>query len=214
VLPVFWFGDWTVSLDPWLRVSTGKQVSLPSLFSWSGSYENSSSLSPSSSSPIQSCDHACSALPPVACSRWIAASAVQWWRFSRISENLLEICANFVWILLLLSSVSRIPWWIQSFFAKSFWIGAGFELGFMRVLEFLWILWFWSVTAKREKMDSVCVMWREFCGFLTLFTIYKLHVASEPMRFWHVDLDACVAFGLLLLKDQSAKKNNETDLQT
>ena len=171
MLPVFWFGDWTVSLDPWLRVSTGKQVSLPSLFSWSGSYENSSSLSPSSSSPIQSCDHACSALPPVACSRWIAASAVQWWRFSRISENLLEICANFVWILLLLSSVSRIPWWIQSFFAKSFWIGAGFELGFMRVLEFLWILWFWSVTAKRER-KWILFVW---CGV-------------SSVDFWHCSL--------------------------
>ena len=80
------------------------------------------------------CDHACSVLPPVACSRLN----------SRFSSSMMKIPTtlrtawnymNFVWILLLFGSVSWIQWRIWSFLVKLLWIGAEFELGFVCVLE-------------------------------------------------------------------------------
>ena len=154
------------------------------------------------------CDYARSALPPVACSRWIASTTIQWWGFIRISENcsnLCCICVNFVtvWFCELNSMVH-----FEVFGTKLIWIRVECELGFMQVLELLWILWFWSVTAKREKIDSVCVMWREFCGSLIRVALYRL--TSGCWTNWNVTCGLswlAWPFGQNLIQGPICKKN-------
>jgi len=91
-----------------------------------------------------------------ACYLWVVSSrlncrkTIQWWRFNaeslRINANSIEFC----WILILEKSRVCV------------------------FLSFLWILWFWSVTERREKTESVCVDVALFCRILTLCTIYSL----------------------------------------
>ena len=62
------------------------------------------------------------------------------------------------------------------------------------VLELFWVCYDLILTAKREKMESVCVMWLWFCRILTLCAIYSL--PCVPASQWACDMwtwTACVA---------------------
>ena len=71
VLPESCLGIWTVSFDPWFWIFAGKAISL---FSSSGSNRWKPSLLLLFLLLWSACDHARSALLPVACSRRIAGS--------------------------------------------------------------------------------------------------------------------------------------------
>ena len=145
------------------------------------------------------CDCACSALPPVACSRWIASTTVLWWRFTMNLWESLEIASDsFAFRLCLLLWIG-----FSDGFNEFVWNCAELVLelvlGFMNVLELFWVCCdFWSVTAKREKTESVCDLALTLyilALILTLCTIYSLPCVLWANELVTRGLDlACVAF--------------------
>ena len=123
---------------------------------------------------------------------WIAETIAHWWRFDRISESSYENSIDFGSSLLL--KRFRVLWIV---------------LGEFSVL---------ILTAKREKMDSVCVMWREFyCCFLTCTVVAFYRLPCVHLDQLHCDIWIWVPAwqsGLLWLKDQNAiLKTLRTEMQ-
>jgi len=87
---------------------------------------------------------------------WSCWVCYQWWRTWRLN------CRGS-------DSMMKIQWRISENRYNLHWIWAGFwfwNLGFMHLfLSFPWIWWFWSVTAKREKVKFVLLKWRAWIWF-------------------------------------------------
>ena len=181
VLPGFLFGDANRLFDSWLWIFVGKLVSI-----FSSSLLIRILWNPS---PLllflllwSACDHARSALLPVACSRWIAGSTTQWWRFMRISESCLSLREFELCLMLMIEFNGE----FAVFGMKLIWIGVEFDLGFVCSWAFLWICWIWSVTEWREKVKSVCWCGFRFWKFWHASPYIGCHVDSDPIGMWHV----------------------------
>jgi len=183
VLPEFLFGDLSRFFDSWLWIFAGKPVSLLSFFFWSGSCEILHLFFFFFSDPRPAITLAARYLRWRA-RVWIAGSAVRWWRFSRISENCLKpyefrVNSASVWFCEL-NSMANLKFSCE--IALNWcWIWA-------RVHEFLWIFWWiWSVTAKREKMDSVGdVVLFFFFSFAFLTRAALCRLTCGPWTNWDV----------------------------
>jgi len=85
------------------------------------------------------------------------------------------------------NSVMKIPQWIS----ENWWICWWF-LALMKFRVFWFVLGeflFWSVTAKREKAESVCWCGASICNFWHLEPYIGWHVDCGPTRMCHVDLE-------------------------
>jgi len=108
------------------------------------------------------CDHARSALLPVACSRWIAGATIQWWEFARISENCSNLCcfcANFVSVWFCGSNSMMNSKFLCEIVLNWCWIEA-------RVHENSWVFVNFVILIcncqERENGFCLLLMWREF----------------------------------------------------
>jgi len=94
-------------------------------------------------------------------------------------------------------SMMKILPWISESWWKPHWFGSNLLLKTVRVCEmffnFLWVCCDFDLTEWREKVENVFVMWHWFCGPLfdsdSAWPYIGCHVAFEPMRMWHLDLD-------------------------
>jgi len=91
-LPVFLIGDSKRFFDSWLW-SLPVSLFRSFLLLWSGSCEILHCFFPLLLWST-ACDYARSALPPVACSRWIASTTVLWWRFTMNLWESLAVASN------------------------------------------------------------------------------------------------------------------------
>jgi len=149
--------------------------------------------------------HACSALPPVACSRWIAGSTTQWWRFVRISES----CSNLHEFVLCLMLVIEFNGEFCCFWRE---IDLNWCWIWSRVCVFLSFLWtLVNLICNCQERENGFCLW---CGVILILILTPRAFYSMPCGLWtNGELprrpgSACVAIWTELayfdLEDQSA----------
>ena len=175
MLPELLFGDSNRSFDSWPWISSGKSVLLLSFFSGSGSCEILHLFFSFFFSDPMPVIYARSALPPVACSRWIASTTVLWWRFTTNLWESLEIASNSFAFRLCLLRWIRFSDEFNEFVCNCAELVLELMLGFMNVLEFFceFVI---LICNCQERENWFCLCW---CGawmdlILTLCTIYSL----------------------------------------
>jgi len=155
VLPESCLRIWTVSFDPGFWIFTGKAISLS--LSSSGSNRWKPSLLLLLLFQFECCDHTCSAPLPVACSCSYCRCSGSMMKIHseslRTVWNSIEFACNVASVCLCGLNLVMISKDLCELGAELPWIALRVS---WRFLSFLWLCGFWSVTERRESVNSVC----------------------------------------------------------